>query len=61
MKIAAIYFSSAKQLKYVGGKLCMENVRELLKTCRSGKEMIEKIWSFKEKEQFKIWVFLWRW
>jgi hypothetical protein len=39
----------------------MENVRELLETCSSGKGVIEKIWSFKKKEQLKIWVLLWRW
>jgi len=27
----------------------MENIKELLETCRSGKEAIEKIWTLNEK------------
>jgi len=54
-------FFKCKAVKQCWRRLCMENVRELLETCSSGKEVIEKIWSFEEKEQLKIWVLLWRW
>jgi hypothetical protein len=39
----------------------MEHIRELLQTCSSGKEVIEKVWTLQEKEQQKVWVLLWRW
>jgi hypothetical protein len=54
-------FFNCKAVKLCWRELGMENVRYLLETCRSGKEVIEKIWSFNVKEQLKIWVLLWRW
>ena len=52
-KIAATYSLNVKKLKNAGG-LCMEHIRELLQTCRSGKEVIEKVWTLQEKEQQKV-------
>ncbi|OQU93325.1 hypothetical protein SORBI_3001G521001 [Sorghum bicolor] len=54
-------FFKCKAIKLCWRRLCMENIRELLETCRSGKEVIEKIWTLKEKDQLKTWVLLWRW
>ena len=47
-------FFKCKKVKECWRGLCMEHIRELLQTCRSGKEVIEKVWTLQEKEQQKV-------
>jgi hypothetical protein len=44
------FFFSYKRVKEVWWELGMENVRDMLQLCSSGKEVIEKIWTLQEKE-----------
>ena len=39
----------------------MEDIRSELVSCRSGTEVINKIWELEKNIQIKFFVFLWRW
>jgi hypothetical protein len=54
-------FFGCKRVNEVWRELGMDHVRDMLQLCGSCKEVIEKIWTLQEKEQQKIWIFLWRW
>jgi len=39
----------------------MEGIRSQLEGCPTGKDTINKIWSFAKDDQLKVVVLLWRW
>jgi ribonuclease HI len=54
-------FFKCKYAKLCWRLMNMEALRTLLEDCHSGKETINKIWTFDKSEQLKVIVLLWRW
>jgi hypothetical protein len=54
-------FLKCKQVKECWKIINLEEYRKLLLLCRSGKEMIQKIWTLPSPIQINIIVLLWRW
>ena len=54
-------FFKCKAVKECWRNLNLEEYRLILSTCRSGREMMQKIWSFSTHVQVQIVVLLWKW
>jgi hypothetical protein len=54
-------FFKCKRAKECWRILNLEEYRSLLLMCSSGKEVIQKIWTFPDSIQINIIVLLWRW
>jgi ribonuclease HI len=54
-------FFKCKKVKQCWRLMRMEGIRSRLEGCLTGKDTINKIWSFAKDDQLKVVVLLWRW
>jgi hypothetical protein len=54
-------FFKCKEVKECRRGLNLEKHSQILAACHSGRDMMQKIWSFSSQIQLQIVVLLWRW
>lgn len=54
-------FFKCKYAKQCWHLMNMEDLRIILQECRSGKDTINRIWTFDKNGQLKVMVLMWRW